>query len=203
MTAMGRHVAGREFHPVVASHHTGLRVHPQTVAENAVDPHHFRFVHSTPISPVVVDERVDDTSWHTIVGFGKRWANHSGPMPDDTLNTISIYFSGLGVSFNAEHTAAGVRMISINVTPVDEENTELFASYWIDKPQGGEDHYQVRLDEAMQALPDDLNIWEHQRYTDSPALATSEADGFTRLRRWAAGFYPDSPTSAQTAKKSA
>jgi hypothetical protein len=112
-------------------------------------------------------------------------------MPADTMNTLSILFSGLGVSFNAEHTAAGVRMISINVTPVDDDNTELFASYWIDKAvDGSEDRYQQRLDEAMAALPQDLTIWEHQRYTDSPALATSEADGFTRLRRWANAFYP-------------
>lgn len=191
LDAMQPHVAGREFHPVQPDHHTGLRVHPQTVAENAVDPHHFRFVHGTPISPVVVDEHVNDTTWHSVVGFGKRWATHTGPMPSDTLNTISILFSGLGVSFNAEHTAAGVRMISINVTPVDDDSTELFASYWIDKAvDGADDNYEQRLNEAMLALPDDLNIWEHQRYTDSPALARSEADGFTRLRKWAQGFYP-------------
>ena len=34
---------------------TGVHVHPQIIAENAVDPHHFRFVHRTPISPVVLD----------------------------------------------------------------------------------------------------------------------------------------------------
>jgi phenylpropionate dioxygenase-like ring-hydroxylating dioxygenase large terminal subunit len=191
LVAMSTHVAGRDFYPVQPSHHTGLRVHPQTVAENAVDPHHFRFVHGTPISPVVVDEHVDEVTWQTVVGFGKRWMDHTGPLPDNTLNTIAILFSGLGVSFNAEHTSAGVRMISINVTPVDDENTELFASYWIDHSlDGSDDHYEERLNEAMLALPDDLTIWQHQRYTESPALATSEADGFTRLRRWATGFYP-------------
>lgn len=190
MAVMGPHVAGRRFHPVRGSRHAGLRVHPQTVAENAVDPHHFRFVHGTPISPVVVDEHVDDTTWQTVVGFGRRWSTHAGPITGDTMNTISIYFSGLGVSFNAEHTAAGVRMISINVTPVDDETTDLFASYWIDEDEDGENRFEQRLAEAMQALPDDLTIWEHQRYTASPALATSEADGFTRLRKWATGFYP-------------
>jgi hypothetical protein len=44
----------------------------------------------------------------------------------------------------------------------------------------------------MAALPDDINIWNHQKYLDSPALATSEAAGFRKLRRWAQGFYPES-----------
>jgi hypothetical protein len=36
----------------------------------------------------------------------------------------------------------------------------------------------------------DLNIWRHQRYTEPPALATSEGKGFRALQRWAAQFYP-------------
>lgn len=33
-------------------------------------------------------------------------------------------------------------------------------------------------------------VWEHQIYLGPPGLATSEAAGFRKLRRWATQFYP-------------
>jgi hypothetical protein len=38
----------------------------------------------------------------------------------------------------------------------------------------------------------DLEIWQRQRYTEPPALATAEGKGFRSIRRWALQFYPDS-----------
>ena len=37
----------------------------------------------------------------------------------------------------------------------------------------------------------DIHIWSHQRYSDPPALASSEYEGFTAIRKWAMKFYPD------------
>lgn len=37
----------------------------------------------------------------------------------------------------------------------------------------------------------DIEIWAHQRYSDPPALATSEYEGFTAIRAWATQFYPE------------
>ncbi len=37
----------------------------------------------------------------------------------------------------------------------------------------------------------DIHIWSHQRYSDPPALASSELEGFTAIRKWAMQFYPD------------
>jgi len=37
----------------------------------------------------------------------------------------------------------------------------------------------------------DIEIWQHQRYSDPPALATAEYEGFTAIRNWAKQFYPD------------
>ena len=165
---------------------TGVHVHPQIIAENAVDPHHFRFVHKTPISPVVLTDYTDETTWHAKVGFGKRWAD-GVDRAGDTENTIEIYWSGIGYSINGECTRGGVRTIGINATPVDDDTCDIFASYWI----SGSDDYEQRLNQAKLALPDDINIWEHQKYIDPPALAQSEADGFMRLRGWAHDFYPE------------
>jgi hypothetical protein len=98
----------------------------------------------------------------------------------------------MGVSANLEHTADGLRGIAINTTPVDNGKSEIFASYWIQMRDGDleDGSYQRRLDEAKSALPDDIAIWNHQIFLDSPALATEEGRGFRRMRRWADQFYP-------------
>lgn len=160
-------------------------MHPQIVAENGVDPHHFQFVHRTPISPVVLTEHVTEETWHAKVGFGRRWVN-GVDRPGDTHNTIEIRWSGIGVSFNGEHTADGVRVIAICTTPVDDATSDIFATYWISEGE----NYDERLRVAKMALPDDIKIWDHQQYLDKPGLAPTEAAGFQRLRHWARGFYP-------------
>lgn len=78
-------------------------------------------------------------------------------------------------------------MISICATPVDEATSDIFAGYWIDNESGD---FERRLMSAKQALPQDIQIWDHQQYLDSPGLAPSEAAKFKQLRAWAEGFYP-------------
>jgi 3-ketosteroid 9alpha-monooxygenase subunit A len=187
---LGPHIESRNYHPFGAECRTrfeNVRVHPQVIAENAVDPHHFRFVHGTPISPCVLRESRDESTWSAKVGFGRRWTE-GDDREGETLNTIEIYWSGIGVSFNGEHTRDGVRVISVCPTPVDETRSDIFAGYWISEDCTD---FTEQLSVAKRALPDDIRIWEHQRYLDSPALASSEAAGFKALRSWAAGFYPE------------
>ncbi|MGA9613133.1 MAG: Rieske 2Fe-2S domain-containing protein, partial [Mycobacterium sp.] len=117
---LGDHVRSQRFHPFGAdcrTRHQRVKVHPQVIAENAVDPHHFRFVHGTPISPVVLAESTDSSTWSAKVGFGRRWSD-GVDRAEDTMNTIEIYWSGIGVSYNGEHVRDGIRVISICATPV-------------------------------------------------------------------------------------
>jgi phenylpropionate dioxygenase-like ring-hydroxylating dioxygenase large terminal subunit len=197
---LGSHVRERQFHPFdgdCRTRHEMVKVHPQVIAENAVDPHHFRFVHRTPISPVVLREHTDDSTWRAKVGFGKRWSE-GVDRPDDTMNTIEIYWSGIGLSFNGEHMRDGIRVISICSTPVDDTRSDIFAGYWISaEPSGEADGFETRLASAKLALLDDIRIWEHQLYLDPPALATSEAAGFRALRQWASSFYPEQESAGE------
>ena len=196
LSVLGAHVESRTYHPFDSDCRTRFEtvaVHPQVIAENAVDPHHFQFVHRTPISPVVLREHIDASTWAAKVGFGKRWSDGVDRV-DETLNTIEIHWSGVGTSFNGEHTRDGVRVISICATPVDECTSDIFAGYWIDD-QGGDP--TERLTAAKQALPDDIMIWEHQRYMDQPALAPTEAAGFRQLREWATSFYPQDESASR------
>lgn len=186
--ALGNHVAQRQYHPLTAQCRelfARVRVHPQTIAENAVDPHHFRFVHRTPVSPTVLREYTDVSTWSAKLGFGRRWSD-GVDRPDETMNTIEIYWSGIGISYNGEQTRDGIRVISICATPVGDTTSDIYATYWIDA--GGD--FDSRLNAAKAALPDDIRIWNNQIYLDPPALAGSEASGFNQLRAWARGFYP-------------
>jgi phenylpropionate dioxygenase-like ring-hydroxylating dioxygenase large terminal subunit len=185
---LGHHVASRSyrFDADCRTRFERVSVHPQVIAENAVDPHHFRFVHHTSISPMVLREKTDAATWSAKVGFGRRWAD-GVDRPDDTLNAIEIFWSGIGVSFNGEHTREGIRVISICATPVDDTTSDIFAGYWIDDESGD---FAERLAAAKRALRQDIQIWDHQIYLDPPGLATSEAAGFKQLRAWARGFYP-------------
>jgi hypothetical protein len=46
-------------------------------------------------------------------------------------------------------------------------------------------------DEIIRQFTQDIHIWCHQRYSDPPALAGAEQQGFTAIRNWAKQFYPD------------
>jgi hypothetical protein len=45
--------------------------------------------------------------------------------------------------------------------------------------------------EVIRQFAQDIHIWSHQRYSDPPALSSSEYEGFTAIRTWAMQFYPD------------
>ncbi|MBX6387751.1 MAG: Rieske 2Fe-2S domain-containing protein [Frankia sp.] len=199
MLAHTPQAASRQFHPAWPdgrAFYPDLHTHPRIVIENAVDLHHFRFIHHTAMTPILLEQRTEGPLWWTRAGFGRGWAKHpydaDGEVRSDTMSTIEIFWTGLGVSMNVEHTAAGVRVVSINVTPVEDERCALFATYWIDRNPGDleDGTYQRRLAEAKALLPGDIDIWKHQIYVESPVLATEEGALFRRLRRWTAQFYP-------------
>jgi phenylpropionate dioxygenase-like ring-hydroxylating dioxygenase large terminal subunit len=186
--------------PDGTSHFQGLQVHPQYVVENAVDCHHFRFVHGTAASPVILREEVSASSWRTVAGFGRRWADGID-RPGDRGNTITIHWVGVGFAFNAEHTPEGWRVILIATTPVDDDSTEMFGTYWLEDgaPAAAGKRAEL-LDLIKSALPQDIGIWNNQQYLDRPALGKSEVPGFMKLRRWTSTFYPDvgAPARATT-----
>src|SRR5260370_25995320 len=87
-------------------------------------------------------------------------------------------------------------MVVMPTSPVDDEPTEVFGAYWLqDVPGATADDRARKLAAIQQALPQDLEIWNHQIYLDPPGLATSEGAGFRKLRRWTSKFYPEQAIS--------
>ncbi|SHN16121.1 Rieske 2Fe-2S domain-containing protein [Cryptosporangium aurantiacum] len=189
------HLAGRTFHetgPATQSLFPGTTIHPEMVIENAVDPAHFRFVHHTPQAPTVLRQENTDHTWFAKVGFGRRWED-GVDRPDDQVGTLQLKFWGTAVGFNAQTDRERVMIILIATTPIDDTRSDVFGTYWPemlpdDQATG---RHQSYIDDAKLALPDDIAIWNHQKFLERPALTTSEAGGFRRIREWTQKYYPD------------
>lgn len=195
-TDTASHTAALEYHPA-APHgqikFDALSLHPQLVLENAADPIHFRYVHGTKHHPVFLRRWQDDARWFSQIGFGSRWRemepnSHNGA-------TLSILNAGVGLSYTALSGTANT-LILLSTTPIDAETSDMFQTVWLEKLAGDTpDVLRLRLNEAIAQLPNDIEIWSHQRFEDPPALASVEGLAFRDLRRWARRFYPDLPNA--------
>jgi hypothetical protein len=82
------------------------------------------------------------------------------------------------------------------VTPVDDSTSDVRFSVYIGRKPGtdpvkAERKAQEFAQEIIRQFTQDVHIWQHQRYSDPPALSSSEYEGFTAIRTWAKQFYPD------------
>jgi hypothetical protein len=82
------------------------------------------------------------------------------------------------------------------ITPVDESTSDVRFMVYIGRtPHKDSDRAATRAQEfgreVIRQFEQDVEIWRHQRYSDPPALATAEHEGFTAIRKWAKQFYPD------------
>jgi small-conductance mechanosensitive channel len=82
------------------------------------------------------------------------------------------------------------------VTPVDDSTSDVRFSVYIGRtdsadPEKAEKRAQAFAQEIIRQFTQDVHIWQHQRYSDPPALSNSEFAGFTAIRNWAKQFYPD------------
>jgi hypothetical protein len=85
------------------------------------------------------------------------------------------------------------------ITPVDDSTSDVRFMVYIGRPPADSTKDPVRAErkatefgaEVIRQFSQDVHIWAHQRYSDPPALASSELEGFTAIRKWALKFYPD------------
>jgi hypothetical protein len=81
------------------------------------------------------------------------------------------------------------------VTPIDDRTSDVRFMVYIGRTPGRDDQRaeeRARLfgDEVIRQFAQDIDIWQYQRYSDPPALATAEYQGFMAIRKWATQFYP-------------
>jgi 3-ketosteroid 9alpha-monooxygenase subunit A len=167
----------------------GEKVHPQITFENSVDSMHFRYVHDSPMDPVLLEQdfRNNDSVFRTLFGF-KSLKTGDITMQFDTRT------SGVGCSFNVFKGSYNYRVLFCG-TPVDDETSDLFNSIWWPRREGDasehlpEDLVERISNEILTTVDEDLLIWRHQAYVDRPLLAKQDVKAFTSLRQWQKGFY--------------
>lgn len=165
-----------------------LPIEPRVVAENIVDPMHFRYVHGTRDIPTLVDHDVTDSSFMTrlkVHSRGKRIMDN--PRREDT---VTLKQWGVGVAstrFSGRDNTHSV----ISVTPVNAHESTLRQTLFVEKiPGESDDQRSARINAIESVFPEDLAIWQHQRFIEPPSLQTQEAKLFRTMRRWVRTFYP-------------
>lgn len=170
-----------------------LELHPQYVLENGVDFAHFKYVHSTPIVPVFTRHDFDDTV--SYVDFTITFEGDDQQSIEDVKSGVEAINGGLGIAVTKSWGMVDNRTISA-ITPVDERTSDVRFMVYIGRTPGRDDERaaaKARMfgEEVIRQFTQDVHIWAHQRYSDPPALATAEYEGFTAIRKWAKQFYPD------------
>jgi 3-ketosteroid 9alpha-monooxygenase subunit A len=102
---------------------------------------------------------------------------------------------GLGIAVTKSWGMVDNRTISA-ITPVDDKTSDVRFMVYIGKRASSNPERAQRKawefgQEVIRQFEQDVYIWSHQRYSDPPALSSSEFEGFTAIRNWARQFYPD------------
>jgi 3-ketosteroid 9alpha-monooxygenase subunit A len=186
-----------DYYPQARMYRESLEMHPQYVLENGVDFAHFKFVHNTPIVPVFTRHDFDGPV--SFVDFTITFEGDEGQSIEDVRSGVEAINGGLGVAVTKSWGMVDNRTISA-VTPVDDSTSDVRFMVYIgrrprdDSPRA-EAKAQAFAQDVIGQFAADVHIWQHQRYSDPPALTADENEGFTALRKWATQFYPEAAPS--------
>jgi phenylpropionate dioxygenase-like ring-hydroxylating dioxygenase large terminal subunit len=191
--SFGDSSSAEDYYPQATLFRQNLEMHPQYVLENGVDFAHFKFVHKAPIVPVFTRHDFDEPV--SFVDFTITFEGDEKQTIDDVKSGVEAINGGLGVAVTKSWGMVDNRTISA-VTPVDDRTSDVrFMVYIGRKPGDDSPRAEARArdfgQEIIRQFVQDVDIWQHQRYSDPPALTTDENKGFTAIRKWANQFYPE------------
>ncbi|MFD0854665.1 Rieske 2Fe-2S domain-containing protein, partial [Actinomadura adrarensis] len=149
----------------------------QEMAENNADYVHFKYVHgmeSVPGGDVEYDGFVKTVTERQV------FKSKSGKTyPLDFVR--QSYGLGLGAL-----RLKGVMSFVSSVTPIDEENVRI---RWVFTfPESMKDFSEKMMKTFVDAIAEDIPIWEHKRYVDKPLLIRGDGP-IIEFRHWAKQFY--------------
>lgn len=184
-----------DYYPQQRLFEQGHEMHPQYVLENGVDFAHFKYVHGTPINPIFTRHDFDDPI--SYVDFTITFEGDDAQKIEDVGSGVEAINGGLGIAVTKSWGMIDNRTISA-ITPVDDSTSDVRFMVYIGRPKRevrNPERAQVKAEEfgleVIRQFRQDIHIWSHQRYSDPPALSSSELKGFTAIREWAKKFYPD------------
>ena len=160
-----------------------IRSQAQDLAENTVDPAHFKYVHRTAELPTA-------TAWSEGPVF-RVSMDYPIVMGDQRLEgSIDISAYGLGYGITRFQGIVNT-VVVVGGTPIDEEYVHNRLSFMVKKLESEEATQGVGrafVDEISRQFEEDMPIWENKVYWDRPVLC--DGDGpIAALRKWGAQFY--------------
>ncbi|OJZ76090.1 2Fe-2S ferredoxin [Mycobacterium paraffinicum] len=182
-----------EFHRPRRLYRERLEIHPQYVQENGVDFAHFKYVHGTPEAVFTRHDFAEPVSFVDFrLAFAFGGADSDDAETEVAESCVEAINGGLGVTVTKSYGLLEGRTVQ-GITPVDDCTSDVRFTAYIgrDDDAYSEADAQVFGQEVIRQFEQDIVIWQHQRYSDPPALATAEHAGFTAIRQWAKQFYPD------------
>ena len=175
----------------------GVRVRPQFVAENAVDPAHQKYVHRAhDISTLELFEG-NGPCFHSVqrLAFGKG-KQSTWLTPDGSVEAIlDAEVWGLGLIM-ARFKGTDDSLHFQCQTPIEGALADLRVTV-LAKREGGDTGDEPtgvaakRIRHEFRQVENDLRIWEHMKYVDPAPFPPEETRAYQEFRRWAAQFYPE------------
>jgi nitrite reductase/ring-hydroxylating ferredoxin subunit len=157
-----------------------FRSHVQEVAENIVDPAHFRFVHRVPTLPRTSLEAV---------GPSLRSVSVLRMMTPRGEVDACIEADGSGLGFWRVRFVGVIETLLLStVTPLDGERVQFRISFLVKAKDftGVARHF---IDYVCAQAEEDIPIWEHKMYRAQPRLCAGDGP-IMAFRKWARQFYP-------------
>lgn len=163
-----------------------IRTIPQEMAENAVDPAHFLYVHGTD---QVAECESYETKDHTATMLSKQ--NYVTPR-GVTEGRIDVYSFGPGVARTWFSGIVDALLVATS-TPIDRDTTLVRFNFTVRKFDDAKMTSTVAesfVAEIGKQIQEDQPIWENKVFLAVPALA--DADGpIGKFRRWYSQFYAE------------
>ena len=161
-----------------------IRSTAQEMAENTVDPAHFRFVHKTNTVPETETAEIRDHLLHVV--SSNRVATPRG----EQRGRIEIQAHGFGLGVT-RFTGIADLLVVTSGSPIDEERTHTRLQFAVRKLPNSDATRGVGkafIAEIERQFTQDIPIWENKIHLEHPLLVEGEAE-IALLRRWASQFY--------------
>jgi len=169
-------------------HQWRFRSNPQEIAENGVDPAHFRYVHRMDAVPEG-ETRYDGVVRRSVVE-GPKTIVDPGGRERSFRTRVETVQNGAGQKWTRFSGLSESLLLTL-VTPVDSQQVELrFAFTW---RRVAEDSFEAALLRQSVAaivagVEDDIAIWSHKLHRSRPLLC--DGDGpIPEFRRYFSQFY--------------
>jgi phenylpropionate dioxygenase-like ring-hydroxylating dioxygenase large terminal subunit len=165
-----------------------VRSIPQEIAENGVDPAHFRYVHGMDSVPE------GETTYSGVVRRSIVAGSRTLTDPDGRVRSVESRVetvqNGAGQKWS-RLTGLSETLLMVLVTPVTDEEVELRFAFTRRRFPAGSFEEKVALESiasTARGVEDDIRIWDHKVYRPRPVLC--DGDGpIPRFRQYFAQFY--------------